>query len=139
MIKPSPDEVIVSINQGIRNAEKYYKKASGIPFWDGPEYLITVCIFQSILRLAKRDCLTLEIKPTEIENYIPNRKGRPFNKPKSENARTEGRCDIILWIADNNIARAIIEVKRYAGQCHEDIDRVIYLIGKGFEFGALAC
>lgn len=138
MLKPSPEEVLISINQGIRNAEKSYETASGVPLWDGPEYLMTAYIFQSILKLAKRNCLTLELKPKIVEKYTPKRKGRPFNKPKSESARTEGRCDIILWIVDTNITRAIIEVKRYAEQCPEDIDRVIYLLTKGLEFGVLA-
>ncbi len=135
MLNPSPQKVLELIDIGIRQAVEY-QTASGLPFWEGPEYLMTMSIFHSILIHAKRNCLTLELQPSVIEEYM-KLKGRRRNKPPS--ARTSGRGDICLWYVDTNRPRAIIELKRNANNCHKDLDRVISLVSpkKGLEFGVL--
>lgn len=132
---PSKEKVVELINQGIKQAEDYLI-ASGLPFWDGPEYFMTTYIFRSILGYAKRNCLTLELKPGEIEKYL-ELKGRPPLRAAS--ARMEGRGDICLWYKDTNKPRAIIEVKRDVKNCYADLERVVQLVGckNGLEFGVL--
>lgn len=132
---PSQKEVLNSIEKGIRNAMGDYKKAAGIPLCHGPEYLITVYIFQSILGITKRDSLTLEVKPEVMLEYLGEGR-RPGRKPKS--ARIGGRGDIYLWHVGTNRPRAIIEVKKDARQSPKDLKRVTHLVLSGFEFAVLA-
>ena len=106
MLNPSPQKVLDLIDTGIRQAEDY-QIASGLPFWEGPEYLMTMYIFHSILMHVKRDCLTLELKPSVIEEYM-KLKGRPRLKPPS--ARMNGRGDICLWYVG---ARPKSELKKH--------------------------
>ena len=135
MHDPSRDEVIDSIQQGIMQSQTDYRKAAWLPICQGPEYLMTVYIFKSLLKLTRGDSLTLEVKPKVILDYLKAKKP-PGRKPKS--ARLDGRGDICLWLVGTDKPRAIIEVKKYASQCHKDLDRVTHLLNRGLEFGILA-
>lgn len=135
MSNPYPQEVIDSIGKGIRKAQMEYQKAAGIPLCHGPEYLITVGIFQSILKLTKGGSLTLEVNLQEMLKYL-KRSRRPTRK--SHSAPSKERGDIFFWYVGTNKLRAIIEVKKYAQDCHKDLKRVIRLLGKGLEFAVLA-
>jgi len=142
MEKYSAKDATYSIREGIRNAARHYSKASGVPLWEGPEYLINVYIFQSILRRLKDDCLTLELAPTVADDYARKRAGtrtRPRKRPaSSDDERPNGHCDAILWWPNKNITRAVIEVKKRAKDCESDIGRVTGRLRNGLEFGVLA-
>lgn len=142
MGKYSPEDVTYSIREGIRNAERYYSRASGVSLWEGPEYLINVYIFQSILRRLEKDCLTLELKPTIADEYAQKRtRTRTISRRRpssSDDERPNGHCDVVLWWPNTNITRAIIEVKKCAKDCEKDIGRVVGRLRHGLEFGVLA-
>jgi len=145
MRDPTRQRVLGSIDEGIRKAQKDYKEAAWTPLCHGPEYLITVSIFYSLLNLTEKDSLTLEDKPKELLKYLKEKpqRGRPRSVPPG--MRLNGRADICLWHIGENRPRAIIEVKRCAEDWinnKKDIDRVAGLLcGKEyrkFEFGILA-
>jgi hypothetical protein len=142
MGKYSPKDATHSIREGIRTAERHYSKASGVPLWEGPEYLINVYIFRSILRRLKNDCLTLELRPTVADDYARRGTGTratPRRRPpSSDDERPNGHCDAILWWPNKNVTRAVIEVKKRAKDCERDIDRAITRLRNGLEFGVLA-
>jgi hypothetical protein len=142
MGKYSPREATYSIREGMRNAERHYSKASGVPLWEGPEYLINVYIFQSILRRLKADCLTLELRPTVADEYAQRRaRTRAVHRrrpPSSNDERPNGHCDAVLWWPNKNVTRAVIEVKKHAKDCENDVGRVIGRLRSGLQFGVLA-
>lgn len=135
MVQPTAEEVLIEIYKGIKNAKSNYMKSAGIPFWQGPEYLMTMSIYHSLFNLTKGDSLTLEIKQTVIKDYLKGKcKGRPLGK-----ARLNGRADICLWFTDTARPRALIEVKRNATKCYSDLHRVVSLtkFDGGLQFGVL--
>jgi hypothetical protein len=141
MGKYSSKDVTYFIREGIRSAERDYSKASGVPLWEGPEYLITVYIFQSLLRRFKEDCLTLELKPTVADEWArkaTRTRTTPRRPSSSDDERPSGHCDAVLWRPNKNITLAVIEVKKSAKDCQKDIDRVIGRLRNGLEFGVLA-
>jgi len=120
---PKRQEVLESVVKGIRRAQKDYKKASESLLCGGPEYLITVNIFQSLLRIeALENSIVLEMKASEVSEV-------KIRGPKLQNSRVGNlcRCDIVLWSGINK-RRAIIEVKRYAQDCLKDLRRVLELL-----------
>lgn len=136
MLKPLRQEVLDSIDKGIRKAQDDYTKGSRSLLCWGPEYLITVNIFQSLLDLpAIEDSLSLEEKASDVEKYRRDRRGR---KPACVSGRS--RCDLVLWHANKDGPRAVIEVKRWAKQCSSDIKRLTRLVSQvqGLEFSIAA-
>lgn len=145
MHEPCRQEIVNSVIQAIKQAQKDYKKGAWTPLCQCPEYLTTSKIFDSLLRLTKKDSLTLESKPSELLEYLDEipRRGRPRSVPS--NARLSGRIDVCLWNVGENRPRAIIEVKRSAETWKQDtkyIDRVSWLLTakkyRKFQFGILA-
>lgn len=145
MRDPSKQQVLDAIDKGIRKAQKDYKDAAWTALCHGPEYLMTVRIFYSLLGLAKKDSFTLENRPTDLLKWLKEEKS-PRVKPRSV-PRGSGRIDICLWHKGKNRPRAIIEVKRRAMDWKKhtrdtDIDRTAELMLNGsvhkFEFGVLA-
>ena len=130
------DKALELVDKAIRKSMKDYDKASGVPVWEGPEYLMTVNIFQSIFIFSeKANCLTLEIGSNNIREHMdPNK--RKWRKPKSDE-RINGRCDICLWHPNTNTPRAIIEVKKKAQYSIKDLERVAGLVEDGLDFGVL--
>jgi hypothetical protein len=116
-------QVIHSVVKGIKSAQKDYKRASESLLLWGPEYLITVNIFQSLLKIpALENSIVLEMKPSEVSEV-------KTRGPKFKNSRVGNRChcDIVLWSGKDS-RRVIIEVKRYAQDCKADIGRVTQLL-----------
>jgi hypothetical protein len=149
MSDPSRQQVLDAIDKGIRKAQKDYKDVAWTPLCRGPEYLMTVGIFYSLLGLTKKDSLTLENRPTDLLEWLNEEKSPPM-KPESV-PRGSGRIDICLWHKGENKPRAIIEVKRCAMDWKKytkrtdkdtDLDRISNLILNDrvhkFEFGVLA-
>ena len=135
MRNPSQQEVLDSIEKGVRKAQTDYKKASESLLCWGPEYLITTNIFQSLLGLPGIDnCLCLEEKAREVEEYCRNR--RPGRKPTVVDGRS--RCDLVLWHVNKDEPRAVIEVKRWAKDCSNDLKRLTRLVGQELEFSVAA-
>jgi hypothetical protein len=135
MQSPSQQEVIDSVQQGIRKAQRNYKKASESLLCWGPEYLITTNIFQSLLRLPRMDnCLCLEEQARELEKYCRNR--RSGRKPRVVDGRT--RCDLVLWHVSKDEPIAVIEVKRWAKDCSNDLKRLVRLVSQGLKFAVAA-
>jgi len=141
---PTECQVLKAIDEGIRNAQEDYKNAAWTPLRQGPEYLITVSIFYSLLDLTKKDSLTLENRPNDLLEYLKwkPRRGRPRSVP-----RRSGHVDICLWHKGEDRPRAIIEVKRRAENWIKDtkdtdIDRIANLLCDNsawkFKFGILA-
>jgi len=133
MRKPKQQEVLDSIDEGIRKAQADYKEAFESHICAGPEHLMTVYIFQAILRLTKR-CgytygLSLEVPLRELKSNLPG--------PKPREARMKGRCDLSLRDFDDK-PRVAIEVKKYASECYKDLRRLKRLLKQGFEFSVLA-
>lgn len=137
-------QVVYAIDKGIRKAQADYKDAAWTALCQGPEYLVTVDIFYSLLDLTQKDSLTLENRPTELRKYLKEKpqRGRPRSVP-----RGRGRVDICLWHKGEDRPRAIIEVKRCAEDWRKhtedtDIDRIAKLLldnsARKFEFGILA-
>jgi hypothetical protein len=144
MRDPTKQQVLDAIDKGIRRAQDDYRDAAWTPLCQGPEYLLTVGVFYALLRLTKRDSLTLENQPTELLEWL-KRRPRP-GRPRSV-SRGTGRIDICLWHKGENRPRAIIEVKRRVGDWRKytkdtDIDRIAQLLLANtvhrFEFGILA-
>ena len=144
MRDPTKQQVLDAIDKGIRKAQDDYKDAAWTPLCQGPEYLLTVGIFYSLLNLTKKDSLTLENQPTELLEWLKRRSrpGRPRSVP-----RGTGRIDICLWHKGKNRPRVITEVKRRVGDWRKctkdtDIDRIAQLLLANtvykFEFGILA-
>jgi len=144
MRDPTEQQVLDAIDKGIRKAQEDYKDAAWTALCQGPEYLLTVGIFYSLLGLTKKDSLTLENRPTELLKCLKEkpRRGKPRSVP-----RGSGRVDICLWHKGENRPRAIIEVKRRAEDWIKhtedtDIDRTAKLLLDNsvhkFEFGILA-
>jgi len=144
MRDPTKQQVFDAIDKGIRKAQKDYKDAAWTALCQGPEYLVTVGIFYSLLDLTEKDSLTLENRPTELLKHLKEkpRRGRPRSVP-----RGSGRVDICLWHKGEDRPRAIIEVKRCADDWKKhtkdtDIDRIAKLLldnsARKFEFGILA-
>ena len=148
MRNPTSQEVVDSIIQGIKNAQRDYKKAAWTPICEGPEYLITINIFCSLWRLTKRANLTLEAGRGMILNYLnmkDQNKAHSSKRPPSEDNMRRRRSDILLWDVNKDIPRAIIEVKRRAEDWIKDpsdIKRVAGLLNekkyRKLEFGILA-
>jgi hypothetical protein len=126
MEKPSRQKIINSIYTGIIEAqEEFYKGSRGLICWVH-EYMITVNIYHSLLKLpAIDDTLGLEEKASDIEDYKRVRRGR---KPACVCGRS--RCDVVLWHAKKDGPRAVIEVKRWAEDCGSDIKRLEYFVSK---------
>ncbi len=125
MLEPWRKQVLGSVVKGIMSAQEDYKRASDSLLYWGPEYLITVNIFESLLRIkALENSIVLEMKASEVSEV----KSRG---PKLQNSRVGNRCrcDIVLW-SHVNRRRAIIEVKRYAQDCQKDLGRVLELLKK---------
>lgn len=137
MHDPTQQEVRASILKGIIKAERDYRKGTTWMLHQAPEYFMTVNIYQSLLKLTKTSSLTLEDKPKRIIQIIKNRH-LPGRKPS--NARLGGRCDLVLFYlnTDEDKPRALIEVKRNAEDCIEDLNRVARLKSEGLEFCVLA-
>jgi hypothetical protein len=144
MRDPTKQQVLDAIDRGIRKAQDDYKDAAWSPLSEGPEYLLTVDIFHSLLSLTKKDSLTLENRPIELLEWLKKRPrpGRPQSVP-----RGTGRIDICLWHKGENRPRVPIEVKRCVGDWTKyardtDIDRIAKLLlaetVHKFEFGILA-
>ena len=100
-----------------------------------PEYLMTVNIFQSILR-PKNECgctygLSLEEPICNLVEELGIR-GRPANY-----ARLDGNCDLSLKDIEDK-PRAVIEVKKNPWDFREDVQRLAYLVKHGLKFGVFA-
>lgn len=138
MSDPTWADISKKIDEGILNAQADYKRATWTPLLYGPEYLIIVSIFKSLLELAS---LSLEENPKallEMYQEKPPRRGRPRIVP-----RDNGRVDICLWCKEKDRPRAIIEVKRCAEDWNNntsDIIRLAKLLLKyrWLDFGVLA-
>jgi len=141
---PTECQVLKVIDKGIRRAQEDYKNAAWTSLCQGPEYLITISIFYSLLDLTKKDSLTLENRPNDLLKHLKGKpqRGRPRSVP-----RGRGHVDICLWHKDNGRPRAIIEVKRCAedwvkDKKDTDIDRIVKLLlyksAWKFKFGILA-
>jgi len=144
MRDPTKQQILDAIDRGIRRAQDDYKDAAWTPLCRGPEHLLTVAIFYSLLNLTKKDSLTLENRPTELLDWLKRRPrpGRPRSVP-----RGTGRIDICLWHKGEDRPRVIIEAKRRVGDWRKytkdtDIDRIAQLLLANtvhkFEFGILA-
>ncbi|MFC2006214.1 hypothetical protein ACFLVG_04600 [Chloroflexota bacterium] len=127
-------EVFSSIETGIRTAEKDYKNAAYIPLCFGPEYLISVRIFDSLLSLTTEDSLTLEMRKEQIDEYC-RKKVKP-GRPKTWLEWEPGsRIDICLWHKGSDRPRAIIEVKRNAENwqgLNNDIKRIVSVLNTNY-------
>ena len=137
MREPTQSEVINAVNQGIRKAQEDYKKAymSHISSSYAPEYLMTVYIFQSILKL-KRKCncpygLSLEEPVFEVARALGVRGRYP------RDARASGYCDLLLRDIHDK-PRVVVEVKKNAWDYGYDLARLAYLVNRGLEFGVFA-
>ncbi len=138
MRDPTRQEVLDSIFQGIRKAQEDYKKAfmSHICSSYAPEYLMTVNIFQSILRLKDSCGYTYGLSLEEpVRNLAEALRGKRVGSPQG--ARVNGRCDLSLRDV-NDKPRAVIEVKKNAWDYWEDLGRLKYLVKQGLEFGIFA-
>ena len=131
MRDPTPPEVISSILQGIRNAQRDYKKAyeSHINSEFAPEYLMTVYIFQSILKLKEKrgGCpygVSLEEPVYDLARAL-GIQGRYSN-----HGRVYGDCDLSLRACNDDKPLAVIEVKKDPRNYWEDIARLSYLVVK---------
>ena len=124
MEKPSRQEIVDSIYQGIVTAqEEYFKGSRGLICWVH-EYMITSSIYHSLLRLpAIDDTLGLEERASDVEEYRRDRRGC---KPACVCGLS--RCDLVLWHAKKDGPRAVIEVKRWAEDCASDIPRLEYFV-----------
>jgi len=137
MRNPKRSEVISAVNGGIRKAQENYARAymSHISSFYAPEYLMTVYIFQSILKL-REECsctygLALEQPVYEVVRSL-NVRGR-----YAEEARVYGDCDLLVKNTEDE-PMAVIEVKKYAWNYPQDLPRLSYLVGKGLKFGIFA-
>jgi hypothetical protein len=133
MNEPSPTLVTSSIVEGIKNAQNEISTASkGLLCW-APEYLMTVNIFQSLSRIkALQNNLVLETGLNDGGVKSPGR--------KLKNSRTGQlcRCDMVVWSDDRR--RAVIEVKRHAWKCQQDVARILQLFKEfpDINYGVLA-
>lgn len=120
---PERQEVLESIVKGIERAQKNYKQACETLPCEAPEYLTTVNIFQSLLRIkALENSIVLEMKASEVAES-------KIRGCKLQNSRVGKlcHCDIVLWSGIDK-RRAVIEVKKYAQDCYEDLGRVLQLL-----------
>jgi len=125
---PSRQEIVHSINEGIRKAECDYRKGTTWMLHQGPEYFMTVNIYQSLLRLTNTSSLTLEDEPSRLTEWHRNRRRR-LPGPKPFKARLDGRCDLALFCLNAyDKPRAVIEIKRNAQKCTDDLERVKRLL-----------
>jgi len=137
MRDPKLSEVVSAVNEGIRNAQEDYARAymSHISSSYAPEYLMTVYIFQSILKLKEKcDCaygVSLEQPVYEVVRSLGVR-GR-----YAEEARVYGHCDLLIKNIEDK-PMAVIEVKKYAWDYPQDLRRLLYLVDKGLEVGIFA-
>ncbi len=121
----SMDEVINCTLKGIKNARKDYSAWSGGEgLYQAPEYLQTVSIIREIAKIEKSKYLTLE---DNIDYIITESSTGEQNENKlPDDARQNGRADIVLWWA-SGYARAIIEVKRWVyniNHIKDDLNRI---------------
>lgn len=135
MLEPWRKQVPHAVVKGIKNAQSDIERAcKGLLYW-GPEYLMTVNIFKSLLRIeALENSMVLEMKASEVSEV-------KTRGPKLQNSRIgrHCRCDMVLWSGLNS-RRAVIEVKRYAQDCLKDVPRVLQLLREtpSMYYGVLA-
>ena len=101
--QPSLDKIAQAVIEGIEKAYKDYLEWAGEWLSWAPEYLITVKIAE---KLAKSDVgyVTLENNVKTVATESGSK------KTLSKRARPKGRCDIVVYYADER-PRVIIEVK----------------------------
>lgn len=66
-----------------------------------------------------KDCLSIEDKVRDLLKYRRERRGRI-----PERSGGHSRCDMVIWHANKDGPRVIIEVKRQATDCANDIKRL---------------
>ena len=135
MSDPTQQEVLDSIDKGIRNAQEDYFKAfqSDIASPYAPEYLMTVYIFKAVLELLGGYGLALEVPVYDIEGCSHTK----FYGKKPGAVRYDGKCDLVLFDSDGK-SRAVIEVKKNAWAYYEDLTRLSCLLKLDLEFSVFA-
>lgn len=106
---PVPMEIIVAKTlEGIAHAQNDYETWTGGSWlWEAPEYLVTSYIAREIATVEDYTYyLTLESGVKDALDYAGGRSGRPRLA-----LRRDGRFDILLWWANHERPRAVIEVK----------------------------
>ncbi len=136
------DLIVKKILQGIIQAQKDYSEwTDGDWLWTAPEYLLTTCIAQKIMKLDGSKYLTLENNAkSAIEEAGAKGKGK-----LNARIRSNGRFDILLWWGSYN-PRAVIEVKNQITSSialKNDLLRIREVLRRKqnvstFQFGAMA-
>lgn len=135
MRKTSSREVLKAIDQGIRNAQMDYLTSyeSYISSTFAPEYLITVYIYQSLLKLIQGYGLGLEVSVHELEELSHKK----LSVNDAQRLRKNGYCDLLLRNL-NDTPRVVIEVKKTAWEYYGDFERLKGLLSLGLEFSVFA-
>jgi len=134
-------EVVDATIQGISAAQKDYKQAWQSHIFNSaycPEYLTTVYIFQSLLRLRRQwgspYGLALEQRVRTIIGHLPRTPG-----PYPVKLRPRGKCDIVFWEeGDEEKPLLAIEVKEDITDNHADIERLAGLVQRNLRLGIFA-
>jgi hypothetical protein len=134
----SKDAIKEACIKGIRNSFNEYIAWSGEEWlYRAPEYLITVNIAKELWKQKGKKFITLEDNVREIlENAN-------FQEKIPDNARPEGRIDIVLWWGGKGTPRGLIEVKHRVAQAEkifDDMDRITSILEgtSDFQFGISA-
>jgi len=137
MRDPTLPEVLDAIDKGIRKAQRDYFKAYMSDIAAGaPEYLTTVCIFQSILKLKDRCGFAYGLSLEEpVMDMVVSLRGKRVRIPRD--ARGKGECDLSIRNVDD-MPLAAIEVKRNPWNCHDDLNRLAFLVKSGLKCGVFA-
>jgi hypothetical protein len=146
MRDPELPEVLEAIDIGIRNAQKDYKEAYESHINNSeysPEYLMTVYIFQSLLKLKKHcGCpygLSLEEPVFRLVSSLREKSanGRYSCGRYRYDLRVGGKCDLSLRNKDDE-PMAAIKVKEDPWDYDLDIKRLASLVERGLPFGIFA-
>lgn len=146
MSDPTQQEILKAIDEGIRKAQEDYKKAYESHINNSaysPEYLMTVYIFQSLLKLKEKcGCpygLSLEEPVYNLVSSLRNKSvnGRNSSGRYPYDLRVDGKCDLSLKNKDDE-PLAVIEVKEDPWDYYSDIKRLARLLKRGLPFGIFA-
>ena len=135
---PTERMIIDKILDAIVKAQKdYVEWSGGYWLWNAPEYMLNIYIAQKITGIDGVPYLTLE---SGMKSAMDDA-GATGKSKLDGKIRPEGRCDILLWWADET-PRAVIEVKNQISSVDAikaDLERISGTLQRNKENSSFEC